>query len=150
MAGPFNPQQRPLCTAGEDTLSAENSMERLEAASPSLRPTDDCKKGERWEGQKISTGAPQNSEDALHAKTVAAEGGGDEKEDAATCRSKGTSGFDEPDLPIPARQRAILNRVLNHWKRTTRKEESTPSKNWCTSHRSDLQLRRAPVISDGS
>ena len=133
MADPISTQQRPVRTTGEDSLFAENRMGCLEAASPNLLTTDWCKKRDKCEWQSNSTPALE-LEDGLHAKAVAAEeGGGEEKKVAATCQEKGASGaaesFDDRDLPIPARQRAILTRVLSHWKRTTRRgsQTSTPS-----------------------
>ena len=84
---------------------------------------------------------------------AAEEGGGEEKKVAATCRAKGASGaaesFDERNPLIPARQRAILTRVLSHWKRTTQRgsQTSTPSENLYLSCPSDPDLQLGPWLS---
>lgn len=142
MAEPLNSQQRPLSTIAEDTVSAENSMERLEDASPTLRAaSDECERGEWREQQDNSLPSPQR-EDGLLVKSATVGNGGVEKGDMAT-RAKGklrsSSSFDEPT----ERQKAILGRVLSQWKRTARrsqKEECTPSENTRTSYSYDHTL----------
>ena len=128
MAEALSTQQRLLCTIGEVSLPAENSMGHVAVASPSQPPSDESGKGVRCE---CARGEPQR-EDTLHSSIMEVptkEGRGEEEKEDAAMRITEASGFDEPDLAIPARERAILNRVLSQWKRRARREEAAPSEN---------------------
>ena len=128
MAEALSTQQRQLCTIGEVSLPAENSMGYVEVASPGQPPSDESGKGVRCDSAR---GEPQR-EDTLHSSIMEVptkEGRGEEEKKDAAMRTTEASGCDEPDLAIPARERAILNRVLGHWKRRAGREEAAPSEN---------------------
>ena len=135
MAVLLNSPQRPLSTIAEDPMSAEDSIERPEDASPSLRPASDgCERGDSH-GRHDNSLLPPQREDDLLVKSDAVGNGGVEKGDKAE-QEKGnintSVSFDEADAPTE-RQRAILSRVLSQWKRTVRKDQkeeaTSPSKN---------------------
>lgn len=119
MAEPLSLQQRPL---GEDALAAQKSASCIDAAS-TLPPSGEGAK-RRCERQSNSFATPAMA-------PVGPDGEGEKTKDAVT-RTKEVSGFDEPDLSIPARQKDLVSRVLRQWKRTARRrsQKSTPSESW--------------------
>lgn len=117
-----SPQQRPFCAIVEDSLLAEKIMGTLEAASASLQPSSEREKEGKCE-HTTSTPVPER-EDARHSNEIAAEKRVRVEKEDATPRADVS--FDETDHPIPARQRAVLQRVLGQWQKRTRKEEFTP------------------------
>lgn len=134
MAELLSPQQRPVCTIGEVPQPAETSIRRTEAAkaaSPKIPHRDENENVGKREGQSNFT-PEARCESALHAMTIVAQDGRAKEEKDSGTPAKGTpESREEPNLQIPARQKAILTRVLRHWKRKTRKDaqKSTPSEN---------------------
>lgn len=128
MAEPLSPQQRPLGedanTFGEDDLSAQKSASYLDVASTLPPSAEEARRRCERRSNSFATHC-----DVMAA--VAPDGEGEKTKDAVTRRME-VSGFDEPDLPMPARQKDLVSRVLRQWKRTTRRhsQKSTPSEYW--------------------
>ena len=113
-------------------------MSTLEAASASLQPSSEREKEEKCE-HTTSTPLPERGVAGRFNEIAAEKRVGLEKEDA-TLRAE--SSFDETDHSIPARQSAVLQRVLSQWQKRKRREEFTPKSE---AYRTSLQPH--PIVS---